>query len=180
MNALDALSQAWKGWGEIAAGKAHAARNFTPTRNGLGIAIFWFVIALLLSTAVQSLAVGMPAVEQILLGLLAQGLTLAVLALAIAQSLRFLKIEQPLTALLVPIVYAMGLMFILAIPLTLAGPTFALLAVFGLAWLIYRAARVLADMRQGTAFAFALLCLMVLVVVPNALYMVILQPPSPA
>ena len=46
--------------------------------------------------------------------------------------------------------------------------------------LIWRAGMVLAGMRMGVAIAFALLCLMVLVVVPNALYIVFLQIPSPA
>ena len=50
----------------------------------------------------------------------------------------------------------------------------------GLGVLIWRAGAVLASMRTGVAVAFALLCLMVLVVVPNALYIVFLQIPSPA
>jgi hypothetical protein len=180
VNPVNDLSQAWQGWAQIVAGRSHADRNFTPTLGGLAVAIFWFLVAVLLSTAAQSVAVGMPALEQVLFGLFGQALTLALLALAISQSLHFLKIQLPLTALLVPIVYGMALMFILAIPLTLAGPNVALIAVFGLAILIYRAGRVLADMRNGVAIAFALLCLMVLVVVPNALYIVFLQIPSPA
>ena len=60
------------------------------------------------------------------------------------------------------------------------GPNAQLLAVVALGALIWRAGMVLANMRMGVAIAFALLCLMVLVVVPNALYIVLLQIPSPA
>jgi hypothetical protein len=85
-----------------------------------------------------------------------------------------------MTALLVPVVYFMALIQVLAIPLSILGPNAQLLAVVALGVLIWRAGMVLAKMRMGVAVAFALLCLMVLVVVPNALYIVFLQIPSPA
>ena len=66
------------------------------------------------------------------------------------------------------------------IPLVLLGPNVQLLAVLALALLIWRAGVVLGGMRNGVAIAFSLLCLMVLVVVPNALYMLFLVVPSPA
>lgn len=178
MSPINDLSQAWQGWAQIVAGKDGAGRFFSPTLAGLGIALFWLAIAVLLATAVQSVGVGMPSLDQILLGLFAQALTLAFLALAIWQSLYFLKIALPVTALLVPVIYAMALVFILAIPLTLANAGW--IALLGLTFLIYRAGRTLAGMRKGVAIALALLCLMVLVIVPYALYIVFLQTPSPA
>ena len=69
---------------------------------------------------------------------------------------------------------------VLAIPLVLLGPNTQLIAVFVLGLLIWRAGVVIAGMRNGVAIAFALLCLMVLVVAPNALYIVFLQFPSSA
>lgn len=180
MNPVADLTQAWRGWGEIGAGRASAARNFTPGLPGLIVALMWFLVAVLLSTAVQSIGVGMPSAEQVLIGLAIQAITLAALAVVIWQTMKFLRIAIPLTELLIPIVYAMALMFVVAIPLTLAGPNVALIAVFGLALLIWRAGRVLANMGHGVAVAFALLCLMVLVVAPNALYILFLQLPSSA
>ena len=56
-------------------------------------------------------------------------------------------------------------------------PTLAQL-VFGLGYLIYRAARQLAAMTLGVSIAFAGLCVIVLVVVPNALYMLLSLLPS--
>lgn len=180
MNPVSDLTRAWRGWAEIVAGHADAARNFTPGPTGLAVAILWFLIAGLLSSAVQSMAGGMPAAGDVVFGLAAHALTLGALALAIGQSLRFLRLAVPVTALLVPIIYARALIFVIAIPLTLAGSGLALIALCGLVPLIWRAGQVIAGMRLGVAVAFALLCLMVLVVVPVALYMVFLQIPSPA
>jgi hypothetical protein len=85
-----------------------------------------------------------------------------------------------MTVLFVPIVYVMALVQVMAIPLVLLGPNVQLLAVVVLGLLIFRAGTVIAGMRTGVAIAFTLLCLLVLVVVPNALYIVFLQVPSPA
>ena len=117
---------------------------------------------------------------QLAIGILIQAATVGVLALVTAQSFHFLRLTVPMTVHFVPIVYFMALVQVLAIPLSLLGPNAQLIAVAGLGVLIWRAGAVLASMRTGVAVAFALLCLMVLVVVPNALYIVFLQIPSPA
>ncbi|MEO6015154.1 MAG: hypothetical protein ABIQ30_16415 [Devosia sp.] len=180
MNPVTDLTAAWQGWAEIVAGHADAGRHFKATASGLLAALLWFVLALLLSTAVQSIPVGMPSTGQVLMGFVVQAATLAVLAVAMAQTLRFLKLPTPLLALLVPTIYALALMFVVAIPLTLLGPNVGLIAMLALAGMIFQAARIVGGMKAGVAIAFAFLCLMVLVVVPNALYMLFLQSPSPA
>ena len=126
------------------------------------------------------MAVGLPSLAQLLVGYLIQGVVVAALAVATSMSLRFLKLDVPLLTLLVPIIYFMALAQVLAIPLVLLGPNVQLIAVIGLSFLIWRAGVVIGGMRNGVAIAFALLCLMVLVVVPNALYMLFVQIPSPA
>ncbi len=180
MNPVTDLTLAWRGLALTVAGKPEAASQFNPTLAGLIIALGWFVLALILSAAAQSVAVGMPSVEQVAIGLLIQGVTVAALAVATVLSLHFLKLNVPMTQLFVPIVYFMALVQILAIPLVLLGPNVQLIAVLALALLIWRAGVVLGGMRNGIAIAFSLLCLMVLVVVPNALYMLFLVIPSPA
>ena len=114
------------------------------------------------------------------IGIFIQAGTVAALAVATAMTLRFLKLDIPMTALFVPMAYFMALIQVMAIPLVLLGPNTQLIAVFILGLLIWRAGLVIAGMRNGVAIAFALLCLMVLVVVPNALYMLFLAIPSPA
>ena len=180
MNPVADLTQAWRGLALTVAGKPEAAGHFNPTFGGLVIALGWFLLALILSAAAQSMAVGMPSALQLGIGIFIQAVTVAALALATAQSLHFLKLGIPMTVLFVPMIYFMALIQVLAIPLVLLGPNTQLIAVFVLGLLIWRAGVVIAGMRNGVAIAFALLCLMVLVVAPNALYIVFLQIPSPA
>ena len=174
------LTLAWRGLAMTVAGKREAVSQFNPTFAGLIIALGWFMLALILSAAAQSMAVGMPNVMQLAIGLLIQAVTVAALAVATVLSLHFLKLNLPMTQLFTPMVYFMALIQVLAIPLVLLGPNVQLIAVLALALLIWRAGVVLGGMRNGVAIAFSLLCLMVLVVVPNALYMLFLVIPSPA
>ena len=180
MNPVADLTRAWRGLALTVAGKPEAAGQFNPTRIGLVIALGWFLLAIILSAAAQSAVVGMPSMLQLGIGILIQAVTVAALALVTAQSFHFLRLDVPMTAIFVPIVYFMALVQVLAIPLSILGPNAQLLAVLALGVLIWRAGMVLVGMRMGVAIAFALLCLMVLVVVPNALYIVFLQIPSPA
>ena len=180
MNPVADLTRAWRGLALTVAGKPEAAGQFNPTRIGLVIALGWFLLAIILSAAAQSAVVGMPSMLQLGIGILIQAVTVAALALVTAQSFHFLRLDVPMTAIFVPIVYFMALVQVLAIPLSILGPNAQLLAVLALGVLIWRAGMVLVGMRTGVAIAFALLCLMVLVVVPNALYIVFLQIPSPA
>lgn len=180
MNPAGDLTQTWRGLGLIVAGKREAAACFAPTVGGLIVALGWFVFALLLVAAAQSAAVGLPDPMQLLAGFAIQGVTVAALAIATSSSVKFLKLDVRPLQLLVPMVWFMALMQVLAIPLVLLGPNVQIIAVLILALLIWRAGLLLGGMRMGVSLAFALLCLMVLVVVPNALYMLFLTAPSPA
>ena len=122
---------------------------------------------------------GLPSVNSFLFGLFAQAVTIGVLGLAIARSLKFFKAVVPPNRLLIPVLYALSFMFVLSIPLTLVSPGAGLIAVLAAGYLIYRAARQLAALAVRLAGTLTLLCVIVLVVVPNALYIVFLQiPPS--
>jgi hypothetical protein len=180
VNPVDHLVRAWTGLSQIAAGRPEASRQFTPDLAGFGVACGWFLLALLLAAAAQSVAVGLPRPDQVLVGLGIRAITLIVPFWATRATLGFLKLETPAIALLVPMIYVLGLMQVIAIPLILLGPNGQLLAIFAAALLMGRIGKVLAGMGTGTAFAFALQCLLVLVLVPVALYMVFVQIPSPA
>ena len=107
-------------------------------------------------------------------------MTLAALFIVMRSSLRFLALDTPTLVLFVPAIYVLGLMQVIAIPLVLLGPNTQVLAILAAALMIGRAGKVLAGMRTGTSLAFAAACLMVLVLVPVALYMLFVQFPSPA
>lgn len=180
MNPIGDLTRAWRGLVLTASGKPEAAAQFNPTLMGLAVALGWFLLAIILSAAAQSAAMGLPNAMQLLIGIFIQAVSVAALGLVTAQSFHFLRLGVAMTTLFVPIVWFMALVQVLAIPLSILGPNAQLIAILALVALIWRAGVVLAGMRTGVAIAFALLCLMVLVVVPNALYIVFLQIPSPA
>jgi hypothetical protein len=180
VNPVADLVRAWTGLAMIAAGKSEAQSQFTPTPGGLAIAAGWLVLALLLGAAAQSVAVGLPRLDQVLAGLGIQAVTVAVLFWATAISLHFLKLSVPAFILFVASLYILALMQAFAIPLILLGPNVQVLAILAAALMIGRAGKVLAGMTTGSSIAFAFLALMVLVLVPVALYMLFLQIPSPA
>jgi hypothetical protein len=180
VNPFNQLRKSFDGWADIVSGKPTAPGHFDTGRGGFIVALGWLVVAVLFSIAAQSAAIGLPPLSAVLQGLVTQVLTFVALGLVIAQTLRFLRRSTPLLALLVPIVYALAYVFVLAVPLTLIGPNAALIAMAGLALLLFRAARVLAGLPTATSIAFAVLCVIVLVVVPNALYIVLSPSTSPA
>ena len=180
MNPTDDLVRAWSGLALIGAGREAGRDQFTATAKGLLVALGWFVLALLLGAAAQSVAVGLPRLDQLLVGLGIQAVTLAILFIVMRSSLRFLALDTPTLVLFVPAIYVLGLMQVIAIPLVLLGPNTQVLAILAAALMIGRAGKVLAGMRTGTSLAFAAACLMVLVLVPVALYMLFVQFPSPA
>jgi hypothetical protein len=180
VNPVTDLTRAWQGLAMTVAGDTSAAGQFNRTWPGLAIALGWFLLALILSAAAQSVALGMPSLLQLATGIFIQAMAVGVLAFVTVQSIRFLALGVTAISLLVPVIYFMALVQVLAIPLTLLGPNAQIVAVVGLALLIWRAAITLGGMRSGIAIAYSLLCVMVLVVVPNALYMLFLATPSPA
>jgi hypothetical protein len=181
VNPIAELSDSFRGWAEILRGKAEAGRYFQLRGTGPLVAYGWLLVAVLLSVAAQSAAVGgVPSLVQLLLGLVGQAITVGLLALVMAQTLHFIKLQIPLNVLLIPIVYALSYMFVVSVPLTLLGPYLGALAVLAVGFLIYKLVRVAAGMAPSTAIAFAVLCVIVLVVVPNALYILSAAVPTPA
>ncbi len=178
MNPLAELTASFRGWAESLAGKSTAREHFRTDAGSVAVAAVTLAIAILLSVAAQSAVVGLPSPGQVLFGLSVQAITMLALAAALGWALRFLKLRVGLNTLLVPALYALGYMFVLGIPLTLIGPDAALIAVLGLGVLLYFAARRAGRMPMGISVAFAALCVIVLVVVPNALYMLAFLLPS--
>ena len=177
MNAFGELTASFTGWSEIIAGKAEADRHFVLTRRGLAVAVLWFVVAILLASAARSVT-GFPSLVQVVLGLIAELVTLALVGLGIQQSFRRLQVAAPTERLLVPATYALAYMFVVSIPLQLISAGLGLLALVLVAAMIARAAQVLCGLKMGPAAGVAGVCLLVLVVVPAGLYIVLSLFPS--
>ena len=178
MNPLAELTASFRGWSDILSGRPGAAAQFRTDAGGVIVASLTLLVAILLSVAAQSAGTGIPTLMQFVFGLIGQAITVVLLAFVMARALRVLKAQAGINALLVPVLYALSYMFVVAIPLVLIGPNAALLAVLGLGYLIYRAGRALAGMKIGISIAFAGLCVIVLVVVPFGLYMLLSLLPS--
>jgi len=177
VNAFGELTASFTGWSEIIAGKAEADRHFVLTRRGLAVAVLWFVVAILLATAARSVT-GFPSLVQVVLGLIAEFVTLALVGVGIQQSFRRLQVAAPTERLLVPTTYALAYMFVVSIPLQLISAGLGLIALVLVAAMIARAGQVLCGLKSGPALAVAGVCLLVLVVVPAGLYIVLSLFPS--
>lgn len=177
MNPLGDLTRSFAGWNAIIAGKPNALEQFRIDAPGFLVAAITLALAILLSLAAQSAGAGMPTLFQLLFAIIAQALTMSLLVVGVVRLLRLLKQPIAPNLLLVPILYVLAYAFIVGIPLTLLGPL-ALLVPLALIGLIWRAGMVIGAMNAMTALAVALLCVIVLVVVPNALYMLLLLVPS--
>ncbi|MBN9304481.1 MAG: hypothetical protein BGO82_12775 [Devosia sp. 67-54] len=178
MNAFGELRDSFAGWSEIVAGRGTAAQRFVLSRPGLAVAVGWFVVAILLSLVVQSIVVGVPPTTQLLFGIVAELVTLALLGLGLRQALRWLRAETPTLTLLVPTTYLLAYMFVVSIPLQLLSAVLGVVVLLLVALLIGRAGQVLCGLKPMAALAVAGVCVLVLVVVPNALYMLLLLFPS--
>jgi len=176
VNPLGDLSGAIAGWTDVVAGKPEAKTSFRTDSSGLMAAVVTVIVAALLAAAVQSAASGVPSLLQALLGLLAWAVMIGFVAYTMSRALRSLAPDVTPNALLVPILYAFAFVIVLSIPLDLFNAT--LIALLVLALMIWRAAQVLGGMTTGVSLAFAALCLIVLVVVSIALYMLLSFIPS--
>ena len=178
MTPLADLTAALRGWSDILAGKPDAVSQFRTDTSGIATAATTLIVAVLLSVAVQSAGTGLPSLMQFVFGLVALGLTIAALAIAMQRTLKFLRADVPLAILLVPTLYALALAFVVAIPLLLVGPNAGLIIIAGLGLAIWRLAAVGGGMKLAHSIVFSAVCVIVLVVVPYALYMLLLLLPS--
>ena len=138
----------------------------------------WLLVGMLLSVAVQSAMYGLPHVVSVLFSLIGEAVTLGLLWLALVQLFRFLRIGSPPPALFVPILYLLAYVFVISAVLQLVSQAFGLILMLGVAILIFRAAQVICGLKTMPAAGVAGAAFIVLVVVPNALYMLLLFLPS--
>jgi hypothetical protein len=177
VNPLGDLTRSFAGWAAIIAGKQSARDDFRHDGAGFTTAAITLGLAILLSLAGQSASAGMPTLFQLLFAIVAQALTMVLLVAGVTRLLRFLRVEIAPNIVLVPLLYALAYAYAAGILLTLLGPV-ALVIPLALLLAIWRAGMVIGAMNAVTALALALLCVIVLVAVPNALYMLLLLIPS--
>jgi len=166
-----ALSRAVTGWMLILRGDQSWREQFNLTWAGLGTSVVIFLFMAFLAIAMASTYQGMPGAFGILDALLAQCLWIAAVYLAIWLTAFAIKSDIRKRDLLIPAIYL--LVFYLAIGsiLNLAAPLAVLLLTLLLLWPFYQLGRIVAGWPVPNAAIFAVMTLVLLVGMPQALYM---------
>lgn len=172
MNAFEELKQAAIGWLDIAANRPGGPERFNRTGRGLANAVGFYVAMVLLTIVVQGITTSFPSYDQIIIGLLVNALPLLGVTLVILATIRLLRVDIPVNALLVLVTYAFAFLLLIGLPLSLfPGNGFANAMLGALGYLLYRAAREIAKLGIGVSIAFAVLAIAALVALPIGLYM---------
>lgn len=179
MTAGEQIGNASLGWLELISGREPVQPRFSPDRAGLVTAVAVFGAASVLGTIVRGVARGYPSYTEVFIGLVID-LILLLLVLAVAHyTARLMRAPIRGLELVVPAAWAMALLWLLLVPLSLLDRIVynALLGMLG--FMLYRAGRLIARFGIGTAIAYAILSVLVLVALPLSLYMVLAPGPRP-
>lgn len=182
MTAIAELRDAVIGWRDMLASRPEGADRFTATLPGLGNALIFYLLAILLTLAVQSMVWGLPGLQEAYVTIAVNALPLLGIALAIGFTLAAARPRATFNKLAVPIVYGLTFVLVLQLPLTLVavGGLLANLVLVILGYLFYRVARDAGKMSAGISIAFAALSIVALVALPGGLYMLLVPAVPPA
>jgi hypothetical protein len=169
------------GWYEMLTARSEGARRFNSTRYGLGNALFFYLLTIIVTLGVQGLMRGLPGLYDVYVSVAVNALPLVGVAFAILLTIAALRLELTFTTLAVPAVYAMTFVLLLQLPLSLWTGDLLSNAILGiLAYMFYREGRDVGKMSIGISIAFAALSIVMLVALPAALYMLVVPAAPPA
>ena len=171
MKLWGALANAFAGWLLILRSDAAWRAQFNLGWPGLVTSLVIFLFTAFLAIAAASTYQGMPGAFGILDALLAQSLWIAAVLMAVKLTAFALKSDIRTLDLLVPAIYL--LVFFLAIGslANLVAPPLVLLLTLLLLWPFYQLGRIVAQWPVPNAVIFAVMTLLLLVGLPQALYM---------
>ena len=176
---LPQIPRAGLGWLELFSGRESWRERFVFTGEGLGIALFLYLVAVLLLTFTGGLMQGsLPGYVDTFYVILFNALPLALLWLVFLLTRAVLAPSVPSLVFLVPTVYAFVFKLLLDFLLVFAGPVFDYPTFGLLGYAMFRLGRLGLSLNLGLAIAFSALCLVALVLMRLALYM--LPAPTPA
>ncbi len=174
MTTFTELRDAVVGWYEMLTARPEGAARFNFTRYGLGNALFFYLVMIIVTLGVQGLLRGLPGLYDVYISVAVNALPLLGIGFAILLTIAALRLELTITALAVPAVYAMTFALLIQLPLSLLTEGQFSNAILGLlAYLFYREGRDVGKMSIGVSIAFAALSIVMLVALPAALYMLL-------
>ena len=165
------LSNAFAGWLLILRSDPSWREQFRLTWPGLFTSLVIFLFMAFLAIAMASTYQGMPGGFAILDALLAQCLWIAAVLIAVRLTAFAIKSDVATLDLLIPAIYLLVFYLAVGSVLNLAAPLAVLLLTLLLLWPFYQLGRVVAGWPAANAAIFAVMTLVLLVGMPQALYM---------
>lgn len=171
MKLWNAISNAVAGWVIILRGQTGWRERFSLNAPGLVTAMVIFLLCAFLAIALASISSAMPDIFGVMDLLLVHGIWIAALFVTIRVSAMAVKAEVRTLDLLVPGIYLLVGYLLAGSLLNMIFPPFVQILTIALAYPLYRLARAATAWKVGVSVAFAAATVLLLVAVPQALYM---------
>ena len=167
-----AISNAATGWVMLLRGQAGWRDYFRRTAAGLATALVLFIFITFLAVIMVAIGTDIPGLFAIVAGMVALSLPLIAMALVLAGTRSAMRVTAPTYDMLVPATYLlMAFIAVEGVLASLIGGPVVLLSWLVLGYLLYRLARAAADWPVAIATGFAVLTVLLLVAMRQALYM---------
>ncbi|KRA42226.1 hypothetical protein [Devosia sp. Root635] len=167
-----ALRNAVIGWTMLLGGKAGWRERFTRTAPGLATALAIFAFVTFLAVIIVAIGTDIPGLFAILAGMFALALPLVAMVLVLLGTRNVVRGTEPVLDLVVPATYAlMAFIVIEGLLASLIGGPIVILSWLALGYLLYRLARAATGWPTAISIGFAVLTVLLLVAMRQALYM---------
>lgn len=166
-----ALRQAFAGWMMILRGAPEWRTLFTISLPGLVTALVIFFCCAFIAIVLASMATSMPDIFGVLDLLLVHGIWITALFVSVRLTSMAVRSEVETLAMMVPGIYLLVGYLLVGSILNLIVPPMVPLLTLALLYPLYRLARAATDWNHGISGAFAAATVLLLVAVPQALYM---------
>lgn len=171
MTIWNAVSRALAGWMMILRSELDWRAQFSLTVPGLVTALVLFFFCAFVAIAMASISSAMPDVYGVLDLLLVHGIWITALYVAIRLTAMMLKVEVRTLDLLIPGIYLLIGYLLVGTLVNLIFAPIVQLVTLALIYPLYRLARAATTWNTGVSVAFAAATVLLLVAVPQALYM---------
>lgn len=172
MKIWTALMRASTGWMKLLRGEADWRDYFTRSASGMSTALAIFVFVIFLTVIVVSIGADIPGIFAILAGMFALALPLTAMVVTLLGTRMAVGSTEPLNDVLVPGIYALTAFIVVeGLLATLIGGPVVLASWLGLGYMLFRLARAATSWQVGLCIGFAVLTVLLLVAMRQALYM---------
>ena len=167
-----AISNAARGWILLLRGQEDWRDYFRRTAAGLATALVLFIFVTFLAVIMVAIGTDIPGLFAIIAGMVALSLPLIAMALVLAGTRSAMRVTAPTYDMLVPGTYVLiAFIVVEGMLASLIGGPIVVLSWLVLGYLLYRLARAAADWPVPIAAGFAVLTVLLLVAMRQALYM---------